>query len=95
MITADFRQVKVRDLLYCMSDKGCHTLATHAPKGGTQPHSKGTETARNIHPNTGGEGGKAENKDHRGRRDSWVTAAPSLCTPISGDWLDVFSPSNT
>lgn len=31
-----------------MSDQGYHTLATHAPKGGTQSHSKGTETARDI-----------------------------------------------
>lgn len=75
-----------------MSDQGYHTLATHAPKGGTQPHNKGTETTRSIHPNTGEEGGKAENKNHRGRKDGWVTAAPSLCTPISGGWSEVSSP---
>lgn len=62
LITADFRQVKGRDLLYCMSDQGYHTLATHAPKGGTQPYSKGTETVRNIHQIQGEKVGKQKTK---------------------------------
>lgn len=62
LLSADFRQVKGRDLLHGMSDHGYHALATHAPKGGTQPHSQGIETARDIHQIQGEKVGKQKTK---------------------------------